>query len=195
MLAGLQHCTVLYWLHITKPVATAPSTAMWHLPAPLTGSVPAHGRQHDLAIPGLSWSSRLRELLCPLAQTEAPSHLLPASKAKISLPCVCGRSKSHNCVSEKHYCTPGALSYQGKENGTLTNCLFCSRGKRMIFGNRPPWLQHCPGHYCSRPRRCAGQDPAATTLPKLKEHMDPGHTHCGCAPTLCLQVGMQLKLD
>jgi len=36
----------------------------------------------------------------------------------------------------------------------------------MIFGNRPPWPQHCHSHYCSWPRRCAVQGPGSCDPPE-----------------------------
>ena len=99
VLAGLQHCAASYRLRIMKPAATVPSATV----APSRragreqGACQPTGVSVTLLPPGLSWSSGLREPLCPLdcgPGTERGLLSPPASPArpKLASPvCVPGR--------------------------------------------------------------------------------------------------------
>lgn len=63
----------------------------------------------------------------------------------------------------------------------------------MIFGNRPPCGRQWPLLFPALAVPCRVW--AAMTLPKARDHTGPATLTLAAPSTLCLQVGMQLKLD
>lgn len=127
------------------------------------GTFQEHGRKQKACQPrggsetplpsALSWSLGLRELLWPLHHSLSTdggllSLLASPARPKLALPmCVPGRRAT--IVSQESIIVLHEPYLIRERKMGLTNCLCRSRGKRMIFGKRPPGPQQCRGNCCS----------------------------------------------